>query len=420
MENNQNKKPDAFSEIIRQKLENHRLLVDTDCWDEIEARMNAKKKKRIIPFWFWFSGGAAVATFALLFVFRSFMETPVYTAKSVHRNMLRTEEKTKPMSACKADTAVTISGQKSNRKVVNQYKPVAKTGLIADEELKVIQPVTKDSTEHKETWNETTKNILPENKGITQMVSGNKDSTDSKIPKEVFPGNMNNEPKVIRVSKSKNAWMLAAAFGSGSPGLNTGSGNSDIFLSVGNTGIVNATPDNTTILTPNDFSDITHYAPVSFGLTVRKNLDKVWSVESGLVYTYLLSTYEKQIPQHYDAGLKLHYLGVPLNVVTRVWRKARWETYLSAGGMMEKGIRSIYVQNEYSGNQIITTRVETKIDGLQWSVDAGLGVSYKLQHHFGICIEPKISYYLDNNQPMSARTDQPVVISLNAGLRYEF
>jgi len=56
-------KPDNFSEFVRQKLENHQLPVDADSWNEIEARMKAQKR-RIIPFWFWFSGGAAVAVLA--------------------------------------------------------------------------------------------------------------------------------------------------------------------------------------------------------------------------------------------------------------------------------------------------------------------------------------------------------------------
>lgn len=44
MQNNiNNNEQDAFSEVFRQKLENHQLPVDAECWDEIEARLKSKK-----------------------------------------------------------------------------------------------------------------------------------------------------------------------------------------------------------------------------------------------------------------------------------------------------------------------------------------------------------------------------------------
>ena len=87
--------------------------------------------------------------------------------------------------------------------------------------------------------------------------------------------------------------------------------------------------------------------------------------------------------------------------------------------MVEKGLRSIYIQNEYIGSQIITTDARTKIDGFQWSVNAMLGGMYNLYRNIGIYFEPKFSYYFDNDQPISARTDQPVVFGLTAGVRFK-
>jgi len=35
-------------------------------------------------------------------------------------------------------------------------------------------------------------------------------------------------------------------------------------------------------------------------------------------------------------------------------------------------------------------------------------------------VEPRFSYYFDNNQPVSIRTDRPVSIGIGGGLRYSF
>jgi len=173
-------------------------------------------------------------------------------------------------------------------------------------------------------------------------------------------------------------------------------------------------------MTPTDFSDITYTPPLSIGLVIRKNLNKEWSLESGLVYTYLMTTFENSGMQRNNARLHLHYIGIPLNLVAQLWNNTKWEIYLSGGGMIEKGIRSVYVQNLYSGNQTITTTANTNISGVQWSVNGAIGTTYKIQPKIGLFFEPKISYFFDNHQPLSARTEFPVVIGLSAGVRFQF
>jgi hypothetical protein len=174
--------------------------------------------------------------------------------------------------------------------------------------------------------------------------------------------------------------------------------------------------------TPKDFSKIVHHPPVSIGLSIRKELTHTVSIESGLNYTYLYSEFENKIPQQ-DAKLELHYLGIPVNLVVNLFgaHYAKWNMYVSAGGMVEKGLFSHYVQNEYMNNtSISTTFNEQPIDGLQWSVQAALGIDYKISRNYRIYFEPKVSYYLDNNQPFSSRTEHPFVPGLNAGIRYSW
>ena len=244
-----------------------------------------------------------------------------------------------------------------------------------------------------------------------------KSSTNKKVEKIYELPNAETVKPEEKQQKHNNSLLLAAAFGSGGSASLSGS-NDMLFAEIGDRFMVNAETRYTQILTPNDFANKSFMEPVSFGLTIRKELNKNISFETGLMYTYLLSTFEENGFSHYDATLSLHYLGIPLNLIVPVWKNPKWEVYLSGGGMVEKGLRSVYIQNEYIGNQTITTDARTKIDGLQWSVNAALGGAYKIYRNIDLYFEPKFSYFFDNDQPLSARTDRPVVIGLTAGVRF--
>ena len=67
-ETEHNEHLDLFSLKLKQKLEDHRLPVDTECWEQIEAKVTGRPRLSV-----WRIGGwitAAVAILALLFVIR--------------------------------------------------------------------------------------------------------------------------------------------------------------------------------------------------------------------------------------------------------------------------------------------------------------------------------------------------------------
>jgi hypothetical protein len=94
--------------------------------------------------------------------------------------------------------------------------------------------------------------------------------------------------------------------------------------------------------------------------------------------------------------------------------------------MLEKGLRACYSQNEsfsnLVGNNYAIEKISfnQKIEGYQWSLNTALGIEYKVIKEHSIYFEPKISYYLDNNQPESARTKKPLIVGINAGIRYSW
>jgi hypothetical protein len=418
--------PDAFSESVRRKLENHTLPIDPGGWNDLQARMNAPKRKKIIPFWYWFSGGAAVAVLAMLFIFQPFSEQ-----KDVVSKMDQPKGANQNEVVLSTDTNVLVAENK-NKSVVQSEKviPHSKRVVILQTEIAIPDEKPKDVTA------ELFSNSLDKKENINGNMTDNRDNptetanidekksvADSALPtKRVLPDNLIDElvaEEPIAKKKAKEEWMLAAAFGSG--GSTSLSGASD-FLSAesGVRSLSKAETNYTKIMSPDDFSNKTFMAPLSFGLVIRKNIGNNLALESGLVYTYLLSTFEERNSSHFDARLSLHYLGIPLNLVVPVWKNSKLEVYLSGGGMVEKGLRSIYIQNQYFVSQVITTDARTNIDGFQWSANAAIGVTYKIQRNVSLYFEPKFSYFFENDQPVSARTDQPVVVGLTGGLRFNF
>jgi len=417
MQNNINKnEPDAFSEMIRQKLENHHLPVEASIWTEIKARLTSGKR-RILPLWWWISGGAAVAVIALIFTLRPLSESKEPISMSTNTTSrheqiqlkqvakLQLHSKTQPIK--KAIIPIRLKTQSSN--------PTNSTTALHD---LPTQLTIHDSIERSKTIENNIENSRKTEEDALALKTTEKTDSVTKTTRNI-PNSLIERAgnEVLTSTKHKGSWLLAASLGSNG---SVPSGNGKYGALLGDKNIVSASTNYTSIMTPNNFQNITYTPPLSFGLVIRKVLNNKVGLESGLVYTYLLTTFENTGVQRNDARLHLHYIGVPVNLIVQIWNQPKWEIYMSAGGMIEKGIKSIYVQNQYSTSQTITTTAVTDINGVQWSVNGAIGTTYKIQRNVGIFFEPKISYYFDNNQPLSARTEHPVVIGLSAGVRLQF
>ena len=166
---------------------------------------------------------------------------------------------------------------------------------------------------------------------------------------------------------------------------------------------------------PMAVSDPTFYLPISVGLQVKFPITDRLSVGTGLTYSYLVSKYEATVkgelfPNTYN---QLHYLGVPLNISFDFLHSKHFAAYASIGGMAEKCLSSRYVYGSHVDHE--------DVDGLQYSVMAGIGVEYWFVPRLGIYLDPSLVYYIENSthpQPLSIRTAEPTQIRFEAGLRF--
>lgn len=162
--------------------------------------------------------------------------------------------------------------------------------------------------------------------------------------------------------------------------------------------------------------------PVSFGAGVKVDLNEKWSVGTGLNYTLLSRQFHgKYTKVNAGGGIDnsissdirniQQYVGIPVNVFYDIMSNDRISLYAYAGGAAEKCISDKY---SVLGTSVVH---KEKVDGIQLSADAGIGVEFMLGKHIGMYIDPSLRYYFDNGQPKSIRTTQPLMLGFEIGFR---
>lgn len=420
-----------FNQLMKEKLEEYKAPVDEKCWEEIQLRLQPPAKKKTIPLWTWFSG-AAVAIAIILIVMPPLgrMENNL-VVDNVAAPML------KPITG--DDTVVADVYENTEEAVTN----IIATPSNQKNVIIAASYVKKESVPHKNEEKEVVASssstpdlinydiAVEENQEI--IVVGTDTETSSELKEEsvspkkdtdILPENPYKDWKSPKKKKESN-WQIAMNMGSGG-NLNS---NAVEKIPLKNNSMVgfdeqsgfdknHVKSETLSKYSEEHFSDVVHYPAISAGLTVRKDFNRYLALESGLVYSYLYSEYENKGVERREANLKMHYLGIPLNGVVYAINGTRWNLYASIGAMVEKGIWSSYSKTVYLGDKPESKTESEAIDGLQWSLNASIGLSYRFIDNFSFYLEPKVTCYLDNNQPLSARTQNPFSVGLNAGLRY--
>ena len=383
---------------IAEKLNNHRLPVDESYWAEMEKRLQ-NDRKRLVPLWMWLAEMGVAASLALWLAVPFLNTDPEGTGTQITQ-----------IGQVFSDSAV-VEGQTAQDSADKGGLVGSSPALRPLRALSALMPV---ETVEQPTQDTTTKKQY-----------------ELKNPyEEVFIA-QNEFPK--RKSQKKKSWQIAAAFGSNNSGFSTNdlaysnrpSGNSSdkFFVAPESGGVRSALPSIDEIFHP--FPEVTHLPPLSVGLTVRKNFNRHWAIETGFTYSFLQSKFEESNEwTRRSATLKLHYIGIPLNAVVYLLNKPKWNVYCSLGGMVEKGLMLDFVQHTTSyyreNSPVHTVSLQDHIPELQWSMNASVGLGYKLYRDISIYMEPRVLYYFKNNQPVSMRTDMPLLMGLNAGLRFAF
>ena len=164
--------------------------------------------------------------------------------------------------------------------------------------------------------------------------------------------------------------------------------------------------------------------PISVGIGVDIPFSRRISLGTGVEYTYLsrsfTGTYTEIVEGEVEKSVTgdidnyQHYIGIPFNLYYHVIDSKNIRFYGYGGLTLEKNISNHY-RVHYSPSDINWL---DPAKGLQFSVGAGIGVEFLFSNSFGIYIDPGIRYYFDCGQPRSIRTQQPLMMNFEVGLRF--
>ncbi|MCL2328167.1 MAG: PorT family protein [Bacteroidetes bacterium] len=423
---------------IFERLTEHTLPIDTSYWAEMEERLQRRPRKTR-AFLLWFSSTGIAASFALLLFMR------ISNGDNTHTEQNFANDKTIQQTQNESVTIELSIPQKLDLKIQKteyHYPTISVQGqtYVTGDHFK------KTSDTETETTTETPDIVQIEHNIISEK-------------QEVAPFKHNNEIVAnysLTLNKEKihdnNSWIIAAVVSASNSNY---SSNNDLASLAGNdkdyafentpNGSISGDRNNSSSngdkinsILPDQydpsiddifrqFPEVTHAPPLSVGLNIRKKINKHLALETGLTYTFLQSKFKDNNEwQPRTATLKLHYIGVPLNIVVYILNKPQWNVYTSVGGMVEKGLRLDYNQTTvtrqwYGGDKIFHNQsLQDNIPGVQWSLNTAFGIDYTIYRNIGLYFEPRIIYYFKNNQPVSVRSETPLSVGLNAGVRFEF
>ena len=447
---NSNDRLDSFSEYFRERLKNTPIPPDENCWDEIEARL--PKRRAISPVWIGLAIAASVIT-AVFILNVTENKNPEYYEVSEIKEVIADKETLPGETIFEEETGENLDNIHEN--IVADTKVRRKMPVISLVESK---DTTKNEGSEKEPHDEKINVEKKEEIKVEVQSKGREekkqeDSTPAQkiVDKQQQYKSLENltayNSDNSRKQRRGNNWQIQAgviSIGDNSGFLSNPNDNHYAMDSPKSPDYETSDPNspdyqNGESTNPNmpeyskpgnnyeslknipeeSISDKTYSIPLSLGVTVRKNLNERVGLETGLVYSYLSTSFTVKGPQYYNADMKLHYLGVPVNLIVNVLDKKQWNIYFSGGGMVEKGLQSVFTRsNAFLYN--INSKEKSSISGLQWSLNGSIGLSYNFYKDISLYTEPGFSYYFDCNQPMSKRTEDPFIFNLRLGLRYDF
>jgi len=172
-----------------------------------------------------------------------------------------------------------------------------------------------------------------------------------------------------------------------------------------------------------------HTQPVSFGIMVSKDLNSKFTIETGVVYTYLSS----KIKNQQNSNLKrsdsqyFHYLGVPVSLNYNFAKLEKAEFFISAGGMIQKDFYGRYkedqimINNKQEKDSRVTEKRKIHQSNPQFSMMGKVGASYPIYNKMHVYATVGGAYYFDaENKYKTIYTDRQFQLDLNVGIKFKF
>lgn len=154
--------------------------------------------------------------------------------------------------------------------------------------------------------------------------------------------------------------------------------------------------------------DTAHYFPMRTGLSARFPMTGNLYISTGLEYSMFASRFVRSL-----SGEKLqmaHYLGIPVRLDWVLASGRRFDVYLGGGFSGD-----ICVGAVLDGEKI-------RKDAPSFSVLGAGGIQWNMTRRLGLYLEPELSWTVPSERHVleTYRTEDPLMFSLVAGLRFNF
>jgi hypothetical protein len=154
-----------------------------------------------------------------------------------------------------------------------------------------------------------------------------------------------------------------------------------------------------------------HEVPVSVGLSARFFLTDRLSINTGLNYTRYKSLRTRRFTatSNYQKDWQyVHYLGVPVRLDCNAVNRKHFNLYFGAGAQVDKCVYATVGDERLHEKQFLI------------GLNAAMGLQVNLVPTVGLYFEPEVSYALNEGSLQTFRSDEPFVITVRGGLRFNF
>lgn len=385
-----------WMEKLKEKLGDYAEPTPASGWERLEKELMPPSEKRIIPYRRWVAAASVLLVLGTS-VSLYFLHSPV--AEEIRQTSVPVLATAPDVMPVKQEPATQVA----------KAEPLAVARPVGTFMPKAVVPEVEHAATDEQTKRAATETPAEQ---LRETKEVRKPSGRDKL----------HLPEASEHS-SKGGWSVGASVGNAGAisggnaevGQSSGIG-SRLSMADASNGIVSI-PGNQMVVfkegvpylqSANEIMDIKHHQPISFGLSVRKELPKGFSVETGLTYTMLSSDVKLSGSKEME-DQKLHYIGIPLRANWDFLNKKLFTLYLSAGGMVEK-----CVYGELANEKVT-------VNPMQLSVMGAVGAQINATKRVGIYIEPGVAYFFnDGSDVQTIRKETPFNFNIQAGVRFTY
>ena len=406
-----------WTDIIGEELENIEEPLPADDWSVLQQKYAAAQKRKKAAAFAWAGGITSVAAAVALVLLLVRPDSTVIENDLVAETLPLIEEVV-PVDSCVVDSPIDTafydapSVQKKITAPVDVVKKIVDDALIADNNT---EEIPSENTE------EVFDVIRDTTSSNDKLLADAYTQPTGTIGFDDFPEDeprRKRRPVSIGLSGSTSDSPIMKVYGDLAPEYPMDSGNKPPYYMGGVTtptdslGTDASQPAMAMMRAKNGYSDsYNHEIPVSFGVSARVHLTDRLSINTGLNYTRYKSLRTRTFLATYDHKKDwqyVHYLGIPVRLDYMAVNKKHFNFYLGAGMQMDKCIYAAVGDERLHEKQVL------------FGVNGAMGLQVNIVPMVGLYFEPEISYALNEGSIVTFRSDEPFVVTVRGGLRFNF